>query len=154
MTTVDATNTRLPGQPVRKTGAMQELGKDVFLKLLVTQLRHQDPLNPQDNSAFVAQMAQFTALEQMQNLNQLLGQMLELQGWAQAPALLDRWVTVQGEDGRQLSGRVQAVEYADGKPWLLIEGVRVALEAVQRVAPPAPAPETTSNDVAGDNNGF
>lgn len=50
----------------RKTG--DKMGKDEFLKILVTQLQNQDPLNPMDDKEFIAQMAQFTALEQMQNV--------------------------------------------------------------------------------------
>lgn len=53
-------------------GGDQALGKDSFLKLLVAQIANQDPLNPMDNTAFVAQLAQFSALEQQLSTNQLL----------------------------------------------------------------------------------
>lgn len=55
-----ATTTREPSQ---------DLDRDAFLRLLITQLQHQDPLNPMDDRDFIAQMAQFSALEQMVNLN-------------------------------------------------------------------------------------
>ena len=51
-----------------------DLDKNAFLKLLITQLENQDPTDPQDNSEFVAQMAQFSSLEQMTNINESLGQ--------------------------------------------------------------------------------
>lgn len=50
------------------TSAPEALGKDVFLQLLVTQLQHQDPLDPQDNSEFLAQLAQFSSLESLQTI--------------------------------------------------------------------------------------
>jgi len=52
------------------------LGKDEFLKLLTNQLQHQDPTEPMDNTAFVAQLAQFSSLEQMSNVNDTLTKML------------------------------------------------------------------------------
>ncbi|MDF2545841.1 flagellar hook assembly protein FlgD [Anaerosolibacter sp.] len=54
------------------------LDKDAFLKLLVTQLKHQDPLNPVEDKEFIAQMAQFTTLEQIQNMNKTMGETKEL----------------------------------------------------------------------------
>jgi len=57
------------GNAISSASGGQALGKDAFLQLLVTQLKNQDPLNPQDNSAFVAQLAQFSSLEGIQTLN-------------------------------------------------------------------------------------
>jgi flagellar basal-body rod modification protein FlgD len=56
------------------------LGKDDFLKLLTTQLQQQDPTQPMDNTAFVAQLAQFSSLEQMSNVNDTLTKLLTAQG--------------------------------------------------------------------------
>ena len=52
-----------------KTRGSSELGKEEFLKLLVCQMQNQDPLNPQSDQQFIAQLAQFSSLEQMTNLN-------------------------------------------------------------------------------------
>ncbi|HYL81158.1 MAG TPA: flagellar hook assembly protein FlgD [Candidatus Acidoferrum sp.] len=75
------------------------LGKDDFLRLLTTQLRNQDPLNPMDNTAFVSQMAQFSSLEQMQNMNGTLQQLVSQTGGAgpaSAASLLGRTITANG----------------------------------------------------------
>ena len=52
----------------KETKKNDDLGKEAFLQLLVTQLQNQDPLNPQDNSSYIAELAQFSALEQMTNV--------------------------------------------------------------------------------------
>ena len=70
-------------QPTLQDGAKSQgsskLGKDEFLKILTTQLANQDPTKPMDSDAFVAQLAQFSSLEQMQNSNDTLTKLLTLQ---------------------------------------------------------------------------
>jgi flagellar basal-body rod modification protein FlgD len=58
------------------TPAANGMGQDTFLKLLVEQLKNQDPLSPQDSAQFVAQLAQFNSLEQLISINTRLGQLL------------------------------------------------------------------------------
>ena len=53
----------------RQTGSMQSLGKDDFLQLMITKLQHQDPLSPMEDADFIAQLAQFSSLEQMSNIS-------------------------------------------------------------------------------------
>jgi flagellar hook assembly protein FlgD len=62
------------------------MGQDEFLKLLVTQLQHQDPMNPIENQDFIAQTAQFTQLEQLTKLVGLMERSVELQETAQSAA--------------------------------------------------------------------
>jgi len=90
------------------TSSSQSLGKDEFLRLLAAQMRNQDPLNPLSNTDFLAQTAQFTSLEQLQNMNQTLQALLAKSGSASGPAaaagLLGRTVTANGSQ-LQLDGQ-------------------------------------------------
>ncbi|HBT71815.1 MAG TPA: flagellar hook assembly protein FlgD [Lysinibacillus sp.] len=65
-------------KPTKQTGN-SELGKDAFLQLLITQLQHQDPTNPMDDREFISQMAQFSSLEQMQNMTKTMESLLASQ---------------------------------------------------------------------------
>jgi len=81
--------------------AGKTLGMNDFLKLLVTQLQNQDPLNPLDQNQFLSQTAQFTSVEQLQQINQALSDMKgssTTSGMTQAAALIGKTVTVAGQD--------------------------------------------------------
>lgn len=97
-----------------------DLGKDDFLKLLITQLSHQDPTQPLEDREFVAQMAQFSTLEQMTNMTGELSKVLGLLARSQAVALLGK--TVEIADGQaSITGRVEAIS-GNQYPQLLVGG--------------------------------
>jgi flagellar basal-body rod modification protein FlgD len=82
---VNNTTTSAVGSLTSAMSGNKAMGRDAFLKLLVAQLKNQDPLKPQDNSAFVAELAQFSSLEQSMGVNDRLDQMmLQNQGLANA----------------------------------------------------------------------
>lgn len=79
----------------------KELGQEDFMKLLITQLKHQDPMQPQDNGEFIAQMAQFGTLDSMQKLNNHFNQFQEsVQSMQalQASSLVGKSALVNGDD--------------------------------------------------------
>ncbi len=108
-----------------------QLGKDDFLKLLVTQLQYQDPLEPMDNTEFIAQTAQFTALEQMQNLNQTMTN-------AQAFTTIGKGVFMntlneKTNQREMIYGIVESVDIINGKPYLNIGDKSAPYEDLERV---------------------
>jgi len=116
----------------------QSLGEADFLKLLSVQFQQQDPMQPMDDTAFIAQTAQFTSLQQMTQLNQQQ-QMMTGTGY------LGRNVTVQTPAGQQVTGLVTALDNSGTDPALVINGVSYPLTYVKRIEPaPAAAPVPTS----------
>lgn len=103
------------------TKGTSELGKDAFLQLLVTQLQHQDPLSPQDNSEFVAQLAQFSSLEALQNLSSSMNnnQALTLVG---KPVVVEVGKSQGISETTTVAGYVEFVKMVDGKAMLSIKG--------------------------------
>lgn len=104
-----------------KTVGSSSLGKDAFLQLLVTQLQYQDPLNPQSNTEFVSELAQFSSLEEMQNMTGTLSN-------SQALGLVGKNVVIEVGKSEGLSstttvaGYVEFVKMVDGHAKLAIKG--------------------------------
>lgn len=101
-----------------------ELGKDAFLELLVTQLQYQDPLDPVDNTQMVSQLAQFSALEQMQNLAETAATISNTQALSLAGknVILEVGKSLGSKDTTTIGGRVDFVQLVDGKAKLSIHG--------------------------------
>ena len=125
--------------------ATKTLGQDDFLKLLATQFQEQDPMKPMDDTAFIAQMAQFTSLEQTNNL---VGQVTTLnsgQSLNTANGYLGRNVTVNDANGNPVTGLVTEVDTdpTNGVS-LTIGGQSYALSAVRRIEASGTAIPTTT----------
>jgi flagellar basal-body rod modification protein FlgD len=145
MSTIQPTTSTTTGAAsTRAAGAGAELGKSDFLKLLVTQLQHQDPMAPTEDREFMAQMAQFSALEQMTNVSVSLDRLTRTSQLDQGASLIGRTVGYQQGDQPAGSGVVSAVGVQDGDVVLHVGGTLVPLEAVLSVAPTPPPAQTGS----------
>jgi len=111
----------------------KELGKDDFLKILIAQLTHQDPLDPLKDRDFIAQMAQFSALEQQMNIAKGIEGLSKL-SMASAVNYVGRTVGYTDDQGQDAAGVVKFVEMKDGSVTLhLADGNSVPMEKVQYV---------------------
>jgi flagellar basal-body rod modification protein FlgD len=136
------------------------LGKDAFMKLLVNQIKNQDPLSPSDNTQYLSQLAQFSSLEQMQSLNDNIVGLAVLQQnnalmsqLTQSSALIGQTVTyLDPATNQSATGTVSSVMIQDNLAVLSIGGENIPLANVTEVlghvedgsAPATPAPDTTT----------
>ena len=123
MSTVSPTTPPASTPGTQAANAAATLGKDDFLKLLVAQLQHQDPMNPTDNTEFMAQMTSYSTLEQVTNMAKSNAEMASTLTMGQSLALLGKTVTYVGEDGTTRSGVVEKVVTEGGVAKLTVGGV-------------------------------
>jgi flagellar basal-body rod modification protein FlgD len=118
---VEAQNKRIAMEfNQRNTSPNQNLGKDDFLKILLTQMAHQDPMAPMEDKEFIAQMAQFSSLEQMTNMAADFAKMAHLFKITEASTSLGKAVEINLED-ELVQGVVRAVT-RDETPQILVNG--------------------------------
>lgn len=124
---VDAINKAINnGKPARTT-----LGQDDFLKILITQLQHQDPTSPMEDKDFIAQMAQFSSLEQIRNMSQSFQKLSGLIASSEAAQTLGRSVEIR--DGEKLvRGVVEKVVRGDA-PLVSVNGTIYDFSQVESV---------------------
>ena len=122
--TTTSTTSALTGTSQTKTAADNNvLGKDDFLKLMVAQMKNQDPMSPADDKDNIAQMAQFSSLEQITNLASATQQLADRMSLTQNVGLLGHNVTYTGADGTSVSGTVDSLDLAkDGTAKLSVAG--------------------------------
>jgi flagellar basal-body rod modification protein FlgD len=110
-----------------------DFGKDTFLKLLVAQLKYQDPLSPTDPQAFLAQSAQFTQVEKLTEMAEQMGKNANNQGLTTASALIGRTVSYADGDDKG-SGKVTgATISADGVRLKFSDTQDIALDTVTEI---------------------
>ena len=134
MSTVSATSGAATGALTATQPTGGALGKDDFLKLLVTQLKHQDPLNPMEDKDFMGQMAQFSSLEQITNLARTMERLSVSSEMSQAVALIGHEVTYETGDETTATGTATAVSMEDGKVTVTVGEERVEIDRIRSVA--------------------
>lgn len=157
--TVDGVTQTLESYQASQTQANKDnstLGKDAFLQLLVTQMKYQDPLDPQDNGEYLAQLAQFSALEQMTNVSDGLADVSKLVSNIDTSVLVGQLSNMIGKevqwtisttstdaDGKavtnttKMEGTVMGVSISDGSPTIIAEAngqtYKVAIGDISRI---------------------
>lgn len=137
---VSSVSTPTPGDYIPGAARVptQSLGQGDFLRLLVTRLSAQDPLNPQGDQEFIAQMAQFSALENSRAMQNEIAALRGSQDFFSANNLIGREVSlVDGED--TLEGLVTGVHVEDGLPMIVVNGRNFNLTNLNSITQPTPA---------------
>ncbi|MEN6370668.1 MAG: flagellar hook capping FlgD N-terminal domain-containing protein [Armatimonadota bacterium] len=149
-TGVNSTNSTNSTTSTKSTKDNKSLDKDAFLKLLTTQLQNQDPMNPMQDTEYIAQLAQFSSLEQMTNTNTNLqsikdlidsnmGSLLSNQSAFSSISLIGKkvdYIVTNSETNKTTteSGTVNGIEFKDGVPALKIGDKEVSISNVTKVS--------------------
>lgn len=108
-----------------------QLGKDDFLKLLITQLTNQDPTSPMEDTQFISQMAQFSSLEQMTNMNESFNKLAGMISSSQAASVLGRTVEVDVGD-TTAQGIVEATSFGS-EPQVMVNGMYYDMARIKAI---------------------
>jgi flagellar basal-body rod modification protein FlgD len=117
--TATSSSTSSTSNVITSATSSSGLGEDAFLKLLVTQMQNQDPLNPMSSTDYIAQLAQFSSVEQLTTANTQLAALQVAQATSQSLALIGH--TIVTADGAT-TGVVDSVQFVDGMPQLVVGG--------------------------------
>jgi len=128
---INTFNTQLKEK--QKIVSKNSLGEADFLKLLVTQLKTQDPTKPMDDKAFIGQMAQFTSLKQMSSVAENIAKFTKEFDFTKSISLVGKFVSWSDPIGLEQSGKVQSVIIKDGNSYLKVNNQSVALKDIVEV---------------------
>jgi flagellar basal-body rod modification protein FlgD len=122
--------------------AKKTLGSEDFMKLLAVQFQSQDPMKPMEDTAFIAQMAQFSSLSQTQTMTTEMAKLSANQALATANSYLGQNVTVSDGAGGTASGNVSGVQVGTDGPRIVVGDYTYSLSSVLSVQPPTKAAVT------------
>ncbi|MGY1831421.1 flagellar hook assembly protein FlgD [Geodermatophilus sp. SYSU D01180] len=114
-----------------------QMGKDMFLQLLVAQMRYQDPNSPTSTTEFMSQTATFTQVEKLEEIAAQNAELLALQRSLSAGALVGHSVSWTAEDGTTQTGTVSSVRFGGDEPTAVVGGAEVPLGRLSEISLPA-----------------
>jgi flagellar basal-body rod modification protein FlgD len=133
----------MPGIRTVDKSQANQLGKQDFLKLLMAQMQNQDPLKPMDDTQMIAQMAQFSALEETQALRQTIQTSSNNQTISQAASLIGKYIQADQSDSTTVSGAVTGVRFETTagavNPVVQVDGMEIDYSTITQVSSTAPA---------------
>lgn len=132
--------------PKLAAGPKEVSEKDMFLKLMIEQMKQQDPLKPMDSTGLLSQLAQLNSVQQMIELNTTFQRFMSNQDLIQANNLMERWVEGVDANAEFISGKVDWIEVIDGTVTLHLGDRLLLLNQVTSVRNDEPPP-----DEAGGN---
>jgi flagellar basal-body rod modification protein FlgD len=121
--------------PTSGTDAYSKLDTEVFLKLLITELGNQDPLQPMDSAQIINQISQIRSIQASTQLTTTLEAVLLGQNVATASSLLGRTITGMTDDSRSVTGQVDRVSVVGGEARLQVGDSTVSLKNVSEILP-------------------
>jgi flagellar basal-body rod modification protein FlgD len=123
--------------PTTSVQRPDQMGKDMFLQLLVAQMRYQDPNSPTSTTEFMSQTATFTQVEKLEEIASQNAELLALQRSLSAGALVGHSVSWTAEDGTTQTGTVSSVRFRGDAPTAVVAGTEVPVGRLTEISAPA-----------------
>lgn len=117
-------------------GSKNSLSEADFMKLLITQLRNQDPTKPLEDKEFITQMTQLTSLKQLNEMITTMQTFSKELAFTRTLGLVNKWVVYEKSDGVMAQGLVESIRVKNGQTFLNVNNEEVALEQVSEIAAP------------------
>ena len=149
---IDAIAATTPPASAPTRAPKQTMDGEVFMSLLVSQLRNQDPSSPMDTNEMIAQTTQLAMMEKITAMTTTSEENFSLQMRMASASLIGKQVSYEGPDGATVTGTATAVSYAGAVPQVTVDGKAVSLDVIAGItgaAAPAPsAPSTAAPSTA------